>query len=191
MAFHCLSAGGLEWDWEFDWWPVAVNARRFVWHKQALLKGRSGLYGTTWAGWGFWEWALPLVGKVYSRDEANALDDDTLRAEPVFRHNPDEMFSSNIVAEVRNNLLARGIPELSFPIAYTNVLNLSPNPADRNFDMNIGDFRREDGAWPQRDVDFSDNGQRPDRWLHTDLFNLPHYYTHKLYKKLVQEGEMK
>lgn len=30
-----------------------MNARRYVWHKQALFKGRSWAYGTTWAGWGF------------------------------------------------------------------------------------------------------------------------------------------
>ena len=47
-------------------------------------------------------------------------DDDILRIEPVFRHNPDEMFTSNIVQSVQNELLARGIPELSFPIGCTN-----------------------------------------------------------------------
>jgi len=169
-----------------------MNARRYVWHKQALFKGRSWAYGTTWAGWGFWEWALPLVGKVYSKDEANALTDDELRAEPVFRHNPDEMFTSNIVVEVRNNLLARGIPELSYPIGATEIESINPSSGvPHNFDMNLAEFRREDDVWPQRDIDFSDNGQRPKRWLHTDLMNLPHYYTHKLFKKLVEEGGMK
>jgi hypothetical protein len=169
-----------------------MNARRYVWHKQALFKGRSSLYGTRWAGWGFWEWALPLVGKVYSRDEANALTDDELRAEPVFRHNPDEMFTSNIVVEVRNNLLARGIPELSYPIGYTNVAKLNTyGTTVRNFDVNLSAFRRDDEGWPQRDVDFNDGGERPKRWLHTDLINLPHYYTHKLFKKLAEEGDMK
>jgi len=131
---------------------------------------------------------LPLVGNVYSKDEANALTDDELRAEPVFRHNPDEMFTSNIVVEVRNNLLARGIPELSYPIGATEVSSASS--MSRNIDMHSV-LRREDEAWPQRDVDFNDGGERPNRWLHTDLINLPHYYTHKLFKKLVEEGEMK
>ena len=47
-------------------------------------------------------------------------DDDILRIEPVFRHNPNEMFSSNIVKSVQNNILARGVPELSYPIGCTN-----------------------------------------------------------------------
>jgi len=162
-------------------------ARRYVWHKQALFKGRSWAYGTTWAGWGFWEWALPLVGKVYSRDEANALTDDELRAEPVFRHNPDEMFTSNIVTSVQNELLARGIPELSYPIGY---ISLPKNKCAASLDMHSA-LRREDNAWPQRDVDFNDDGTRPKRWLHSDLLNLPHYYTHKLFEKLVEEGDMK
>jgi hypothetical protein len=183
---------GLEWDWEWTRPPVAPNMHRYVWHKQALFKGRSWAYGTTWAGWGFWwhyvgdDWV-----KAYTKAQANALTEDELRAAPVFRHNPDEMFSSNIVAEVRNNILARGMPELSYPIGYTNVLNLANYGEGRNLDLNALAFRREDGAWPQRDVDFNDGGERPNRWLHTDLINLPHYYTHKLFKKLVEEGDMK
>ena len=173
------------------WCPISINPRRFTWHKQALLKGGSWLYGTTWAGWGFWEWTLPFVGKVYSREEANALDDETLRINSVFRHNPNEMFTSNIVKSVQNNSLARGIPELSFPIGYTNVVLLNSPGNIRNFDMNAGDFRRGDSAWPHRDVDFSDDNKRPNRWLHTDLINVAHYYTHKLYEAIVTKGNMK
>ena len=180
---------GVEFEWEWTWPPVSVDARRYVWHKQALFKGRSWAYGTTWAGWGFWEWALPLVGKVYSRDEANALTDDELRAEPVFRHNPDEMFTSNIVVEVRNNLLARGIPELSFPIGATEVSSVTN--VSRNIDINTSAFRRNDEAWPRRSIKYGDDEDAWLRWLHTDLINLPHYYTYKLFKKLVEEGDMK
>ena len=135
---------------------------------------------------------MPLVGKVYSKDEANALTDDELRAEPVFRHNPDEMFTSNIVVEVRNNLLARGIPELSYPIGYTNVAKLNTyGTTVRNFDVNLSAFRRDDEGWPQRNITYGNAPEAWLRWLHTDLINLPHYYTHKLYKRIVQEGEMK
>ncbi len=181
---------GVQFDWGWTWPPVSISARHFVWHKQALFKGRSWAYGTTWAGWGFWEWLIG--GKVYSRDEANALTEDELCAAPVFRHNPDEMFASNIVVEVWNNILARGIPELSFPIGYTNVAKLNMyGSSGRNFDVNLSAFRRDDGAWPQRDVDYSDDGERPNRWLHSDLMNLQHYYTHKLFEKLVEKGDMK
>ena len=102
------------------------------------------------------------------------------------------MFSSNIVKSVQSELLARGIPELSFPIGHTNVAKLNMYGSTvRNFDMNLSAFRRDDEAWPQRDGDYSDDGERPNRWLHSDLMNLPHYYTHKLFKKLVEEGDMK
>jgi hypothetical protein len=168
-----------------------MNARRYVWHKQALFKGRSGLYGTTWAGWGFWEWALPLVGKVYSKDEANTLTNDELRTAPVFRHNPDEMFTSNIVESVQNEILARGMPELSYSIGATNVLKLANYGAGRNLDLNTSAFRRDDEAWPRRNIKYGDDEDAWLRWLHSDLINLPHYYTHKLFKKLVEEGDMK
>ncbi|MGI6497125.1 MAG: hypothetical protein ACOX5G_13825 [Kiritimatiellia bacterium] len=36
---------GLEWDWEWTRPPVAPNMHRYVWHKQALFKGRSWAYG--------------------------------------------------------------------------------------------------------------------------------------------------
>ncbi len=55
-------------------------------------------------------------------EEPSNRSDDTLRIDPAFRHNPDEMFTSNIVKSVQNNILARGIPELSFPIGCTNFV---------------------------------------------------------------------
>ena len=99
------------------------------------------------------------------------------------------MFSSNIVKSVQNNILARGIPELSYPIGYTNVTTLI-DPVVRNIDMNDNALRRDDLAWPQRDIDFS-SPTRPRRWLHTDLINLPHYYTHKLFKEIIMKGNLK
>ena len=128
--------------------------------------------------------------KVYTQAQANALDDDTLRTAPVFRQNPDEMFSSNIVKSVQNNLLARGIPELSFPIGYTNVnATHCVENIDLNNDVNI---RRDDKAWPERDVDFNtQQNTRPKRWLHTDLMNVAYYYTYKLFESIVEKGNMK
>lgn len=181
---------GIEFDWEWPIIPLTINPRRYTWHKQALFKGRSSLYGTTWAGWEFWEWLIG--GKVYTEEEANSLTDDELRSAPVFRHNPDLMFTNVISQANINNLLARGIPELSFPIGYTNVLEISENPLnDRNFNINVGDFRRDDKAWPQRNIDFNTpENTRPKRWLHTDLMNVAYHYTHKLYKKIVEKGSI-
>ena len=175
---------GVELDWEWSWPPVSVNARQYVWHKQALFKGRSGLYGTAWAGWGFWEWLMG--GRVYEVAEANALPDDALRVEPVFRHNPDEMFSSNIVKAVQNNILARGIPELSYPAGYT---NLSLTHCMENIDMQ--DLQRADGIWPQRDIVFGQASDAWQRWLHTDLMNLAYFHTHRLFEAIVTRGGMK
>ena len=180
---------GIEWDWEWTLPPVSPNSRRYVWHKQALFKGRSPIYGTTWAGWSFWE--SLLGGNAYTQAQANALTDDQLRAAPVFRHNPDALFSSNIVKAVQNNLLARAIPELSFPIGYTNVIGIGVGQNGRNFDMHTT-FRRSDQAWPDRDIDFNTpQNTRPKRWLHTDLMNVAHYYTHKLYEAIVAKGDLK
>ncbi|MGI6495422.1 MAG: hypothetical protein ACOX5G_04930 [Kiritimatiellia bacterium] len=49
--------------------------------KQETHKGCGALdpYGTTWAGRGFWERALPLVGNVYSKNAAFLHDSGIAR----------------------------------------------------------------------------------------------------------------
>ena len=55
--------------------------RRYIWHKQALFKGRSLLYGTTWAGWDVANGAdydttvTNLVNYIWTHEE----DDDKSR----------------------------------------------------------------------------------------------------------------
>lgn len=52
-------------------------------------------------------------------------------------------------------------------------------------------LKPEHGLWPERDIDFSDGGTRPDRWLHTDLMSLPHFYTYRLYQEILEKGNLK
>ena len=58
---------------------------------------------------------------------------------PVFRHNPDGMFSSNIVKAVQNNIFVREIPELLYPIGYTAVDDINPphylNPTENDTNL--------------------------------------------------------
>jgi len=188
---------GIEWEWKLSWWPVSMNARRYVWHKQALFKGRSWLYGTQWAGWGFWRYMVPLTGRVYSMKEANELDYGQLRVEPVFRHYPsavfepaDVMLPLTIETDMQYALLARGIPELSYNIGVTPVDGINQPGEERNINMHT-DLKRVDGDWPQRAMDFNDDNQRPKRWLHSDLMDVAYFYTHRLFERIVDEGNMK
>jgi hypothetical protein len=174
------ATSGIDWEWELDWAPLTINARQFAWHKQALFKGRGPIHGTIWAGWGFHKMADNT--RFYTLDAANALDDASLRSIPVFKHNPPEMFSSTISTNMHNNLLARGIPELSFPVGVFEI------PGKDNENMQT--LQRTDGLWPSRGIDFN-NGQSPDRWLHSDSMNVAHFYTHRLFKRFIEVGSMK
>jgi hypothetical protein len=176
---------GFVWDWFLGVIPTVENPRRFAWQKQALFKGRSSIYGTTWAGWGFSYDDDSPPQRVYTRTQANAATEIELQTKPVFRRNPGSMFNSSIAPEMRNEILARGIPELAPTIGGVYLESLLE---ERN--RNMQTLQRDDGAWPQRAVDFSDNNTKPKRWLHTDLMNAAHYFTHKLYKELVTKGDM-
>jgi len=49
------------------------------------------------------------------------------------------------------------------------------------------DFRRTDVAWPNS----QGRSRWNDRWLHNDVQDLAYFYTHLLFKKLVEVGELK
>jgi hypothetical protein len=53
------------------------------------------------------------------------------------------------------------------------------------------ELKRTDKAWSQRGIDFNDDNKRPNRWLHADLMYVAHFYTHKLFEKIVEKGNMK
>ena len=179
---------GIEWDWEWDWFPVQPNVRRYVWQKQALFKGRDPIYGTQWAGWGFYgthNHDGDFI-RFYDAVAANAATTNALQTVPVFRHHPSEMFSASIPAEMRNEILARGIPESTPPIGAKRLFSC---PFASDVDMQK--LTPAHKLWPQRDVDFSDNGTKPERWLHTDLMSLPHFFTYQLFEEILKKGNLK
>jgi len=88
------------------------------------------------------------------------------------------MFTNSIPAALRNELLAKGIPALS-PAAGKTFL--SPLTSSRNFNMNT-DFKPEGGLWGRNHKDYGK------RWLHSDMKDMAYFYTHKLYKELVELG---
>ena len=46
-------------------------------------------------------------------------------------------------------------------------------------------FKPDNGAWGRSGDPYDD------RWLHSDMESMAFFYTHKLFKKLVELGEMK
>ena len=107
---------------------------------------------------------------------ANAAPPSQLRDIPVFRSSPTAMFSSNITFADRNEILAKGIPALSPAAGKT---SMAPSVIV-NFNMNTT-FKPDNGAWGRDDSDMYKK-----RWRHNDMQNMAFFYTHKLFKKLVE-----
>ncbi len=151
-----------------------ADTRRYIWHKQELYKGRNIVYGTGWAGWGFeyptWQTA----------DGANASTDATLRQYPIFERDPGFMFTNVITQAHVDDILIKGIPALSWPLGSTNIATIV---SSRNIDMNIDVQRPNDWPWG--------GDKYKTRWLHSQLIYVAYHYTHKLYEKFVNLGELK
>ena len=154
-----------------------IDTRAYVWHKQELYKGRNLIYGTGWAGWGFeyptWQTA----------DGANASTDDTLRQYPIFERDPDFMFTNVITQAHVDDILIKGIPALSWPVGRTNIATIV---SSRNIDMDINnsDNILRPNGWPVDDT-------YGNRWLHSQLVYVAHFYAHKLYEKFIEIGGLK
>jgi len=144
------------------------HLERYAWQKQELFKGRGGLGGTDWAGWGF--------SGEYTMSEANVATDDNLRTNAVFRQEPTTMFSSNITAQVQNDIIAQGVPALSYA-AGENAINI---PGFYNY--NLDDSVNKPNGWGRSGSPYYD------RWLHSDLKNMAYLYTYKLFNELVSQG---
>ena len=150
---------------------------RYCWQKQELWKGRNGLAGTSWAGWGF-EGHFQIPGGLwvheYTMAAANAANPSQLQTDPVFTHSPSALLSNPISQDNINQILAKGIPALSRPTGGNLI-----NGAKVNHDVNGDDFKN---GWGRNDPDYHD------RWLHSDMKDMAYPYTHKIYDKLIEEG---
>lgn len=151
------------------------RVERYAWQKQEMFKGRTILGipilgGTDWAGWGF--------SGEYSMATANAATPDNLRTNAVFRHEPTGMFSSNIAVQVRNDIIARGVPALSYA-AGENAINLIGF-----YNYNMDEAVHKPNGWGRS------GGTYGSRWLHSDLKNMAYLYTYELFNELVSQGSL-
>ncbi len=170
--------------------PFTIDMGQYAWHKQELGKGRLSIgdplvAGTTWAGWerqrfqvwrespsgntGWYEY-VPLSPAV-----ANAMTDAELRVTPVFRHNPEALFSSTIAFNTVAEILACGIPALSGPAGSRKL----PEDMFSGENVNVNSWVNE--CWPRK------TGSYPSRWLHSDLKNMALPFVRQLFERIVVE----
>jgi hypothetical protein len=91
---------------------------------------------------------------------------------------------------VQYDLLARGIPALSFAVAVHPLKSLENpvNPSlNRNFDMEA--LGRDSGIWPTEG--HTADGRSAGRWLHSDFKNVALPYVHKMYEEMINRGSLK
>ena len=168
-------------SWYNGFSPSGNWGDRYSWHKQEIWKGRKSLLGfmgtTEWSGWGFKENALGL--KVWSEDDANAVVDSTVFAtNTVFNPYPPSI--TNVVATRHETdfHLAQGIPALSPPTGRTCFEErIMPS-----YNMNSAEYMAAN--WPTA----GRNAELQNRWLHSDVKNMAYFYTHRLFRKIVEIG---
>jgi hypothetical protein len=164
-------------------WGTTCGAERYAWQKQERFKGRGGIHGTDFAGWGF---ERNIFGvKVYTETQVNDLSFAQLAIAPAFYRQPDALFDPNEPwSGLLHEMLAKGIPALSHPIGAGSV---GEAKGAANFDTNATAIIERPNGWPQVNRGFEDRT----RWLHNDVKDVAYFFTYKLFDKLVDEGGLK
>lgn len=165
------------------------NFSRGAWKAQELVKGvgwTSSLADLFMArGQAGWERDLWYLGVPPA-----AIGNQELRTRPYFDEfierdliHPDPARASNRAAEkkVQYDLLARGLPALSFAAA-ANPLGAE---AERNFDMEASG--RAPGQWPHE----GHEGGNAGRWLHSDFKNVALPYVFEIYAAMIAKGDLR
>ncbi len=163
-----------------------------AWGLQELAKGTlsiaSGFFSRTQAGWGEGAYWFPQPNTV---NPSNAA----LMEHPFFEAfketdltNPTAAIASAKAGSknVQYDLLARGIPALSFATAVHKLApldNLNPS-LNRNFNMESDG--RTQNQWPTTGHSGNDAG----RWLHSDFKNVSLPYVYQMYQAMIEKGSL-
>jgi hypothetical protein len=166
-------------DLDIAWSGITLTVDHYVWHKQESFKGRDWLGiitigATDYAGWGF---RNTLGVKTYSAEAANNAPDTLLRSDCVFRPEPPGMFSAVISKELQNEILAKGIPALSYPVGHNNLSLLNPVQ-----NINLADADHRPNGWPKNHPELGR------KWLHSDIKDMAYFYVYKGFTDFVTLG---
>ena len=167
------------------WTGIGDGLSHHSWHKQEMFKERGlsdGAGATTWSGWNVEEY-FPGVRKI-SVVEARRMADDDFRTNTVFYCFPPSMNDPAITRPGCDAHLALGI--LALTPAAGSVKFGGDIMRSRMIDMNEdneANIPRPNG-WPSRS-DYSG------LWLHSDVKDVPYFYTYKLFEKMVEKGKLK
>jgi hypothetical protein len=162
---------------------------RGAWKVQELVKGKNGFES--------------LASLVLERSQAgwrindDYMPGDDIRETPRFQpflesdlHSPDSVAADQKAGQtdpnVRFDLLARGIPALSYAAAVdvVPVFGGGVGPDARNFDM------EEHGRGTEWPTEEHDSDEDPGRWLHNDFRNVALGYVTPMYQEMIDRGNL-
>ena len=167
------------------------NLTRGAWKSQELVKGVNWTTSLAAAfmerGQGGWDADL-----AYLFTSNASITNEQLKTRPFFDEfkendliNADPAIASNKAGEakVQYDLLARGLPALSYAAAANLVPALGGN---RNFNMEIEG--RTQNQWPSEGHTSSTT---QNRWLHSDFKNAALPYVYQMYEAMIAKGSLK
>ena len=159
---------------------IQVEASRYAWHKQEVLKGMNSPVGTKGGGWSFH--CRERGFKVYPiGDDARNATDAQLRTRPVFstREAPFLSNASQYSDEDYFTLLALHMPALTPAMGRPDGQSLN---SITNNDM-PSFIRHEDETSREWGRNYS---LYEDRWLHSDIKNMAYFYVHPLFSHMAE-----
>lgn len=169
------------------------NFSKGAWKAQELVKG------VTWTtslaalfmerGQGGWDSDLAYLFTSHA-----SITNEQLKTRPFFDEfkeddliHTDPAIASAKAAEpkVQYDLLARGLPALSYAAAANRLSALDLFPQTRNFDMEAEG--RTSGQWPTE----GHSGGNAGKWLHSDFKNAALPYVYQMYEAMIAKGSLK
>ena len=165
----------------------------YSWHKQELWKGRKGLFfnmGTTdWSGWSIRENMLGY--NAIQPTNAWLMSNAELKTNTVFKLQPVSMNTNVISRTVLDAHLTQGMPARTAASGF--MLFGGEQMEHKSFDMNRPDdevgIPRPNG-WPTRTLGWLITTTWETEWLHSDMKDVPYFYTHKFFEKLKDTGDL-
>jgi hypothetical protein len=121
-----------------------------------------------------------LDRNIFSPEYVAQMTNEQLKQTPIFNCYPQSMNTNTIDRLVIDAHLAQGIPTLTPPAGATGFG--SKNNSEKM--INLQSFEYKSNGWPARQ-------NFPDRWLHSDLYEVPYYYNFNFYNKILEEGDLR
>jgi|TARA_B110000305_G_C19256138_1_gene547186 hypothetical protein len=127
-----------------------------------------------------------LYWDIPTPEEAIDIPNEELRSHPFFQDFleadlTDEDLGSELAKQdlIRFNVLASGIPALSFAAA--------ANPVDGVRDnFNMQELFRTDNEWPQE----AHEGRKAGNWVHSDFYNVALSYVYQMYDQMIETADL-